>query len=200
MQNLAQPTATLFAALLAATVTAVGWYVSYIYTRRKDDATRRLEIHLRYRQRQIEELYGPLSSLIQQIFNVWQVRENILQSDRGTLSDEQRSRIRELFWQSYFKPLHQEVHTLLRTKLYLLDGARIPDSFLEYLEHSTQEEAQRRLWEEARIDTSFAEGRSWPQRFNSDVEAALNSLLSDVQGGIYSLMISRSQHRQPNEL
>ena len=67
--------------LIAGAVTAFGWYATYAYAKLREDRTRRLDLLLKLRARQIEELYGPLLSLIEQIFNVWQVRENVL---RGT--------------------------------------------------------------------------------------------------------------------
>src|SRR5207253_6791715 len=118
------------AALIVAAVTMAGWYVTYFYTKRREDETRRAEIRLKYRQRQIEELYGPLLSLIEQIFNVWQVRENIITGDE--VSEEHRDEIRIFFWQIYFSPLHQEIGLLLKTKLYLLEGGHMPKSFANY--------------------------------------------------------------------
>jgi hypothetical protein len=68
------PVQALYPAILAAIVSILGWYVAYAYAKRREDRTRCLEIQLKYRQQQIQELYGPLLSLIEQIFNVWQVR------------------------------------------------------------------------------------------------------------------------------
>lgn len=53
--------------LITVTITAFGWYVTYFYAKRKEDRTRRLEIQLKYKGQQIEQLYGPLFSLIEQI-------------------------------------------------------------------------------------------------------------------------------------
>jgi hypothetical protein len=173
------------AALVAAVVTVVGWYVTYAYARRRDDQTRRIEIRLKYRQRQIEELYGPLLSLIEQIFNVWQVRTSILDAKDGRLSPEQQERVSEFIWKEYFSPLHQEIATILRTKLYLLEGGRMPPTFARYLEHATREACQHRLWSELQIETSG--GTPWPQGFYEDVKNTLDELLREHQGGLQSL-------------
>jgi hypothetical protein len=171
--------------LITAAVTAIGWYSTYAYAKMREDRTRRLDLLLKLRARQIEELYGPLLSLIEQIFNVWQVRENVL---RGTeYSAEDQRRIKEFFWQQYFTPLHQEIGALLRTKLYLLEGGRLPDSFTEYLEHATQEACQHRLWSELGIDTSKVPGRQWPQAFDNDVKTALARLMAEYQSGLARL-------------
>jgi hypothetical protein len=171
--------------LITGTVTAIGWYITYAYAKMREDRTRRLDLLLKLRARQIEELYGPLLSLIEQIFNVWQVRANVL---KGTdYSGEDQRRIREFFWQHYFTPLHQEIGALLRTKLYLLESGRIPESFTEYLEHATQEACQHRLWSELGIDTSKVPGRRWPKMFDSDVKNALDRLMAEYQSGLAKL-------------
>jgi len=171
--------------LITGAITAFGWYATYAYAKMREDRTRRLDLLLKLRARQIEELYGPLFSLIEQIFNVWQVRETVL---RGTAySAEDQRRIREFFWQHYFTPLHQEIGALLRTKLYLLEGGLLPGSFTEYLEHATQEACQHRIWSELNIDTSQVPGRRWPQAFDKDVKAALDRLMVEYQSGLAKL-------------
>jgi hypothetical protein len=171
--------------LITGAITAFGWYATYAYAKIREDRTRRLDLLLKLRARQIEELYGPLLSLIEQIFNVWQVRENVLQGTSYSAEDQRR--IREFFWQHYFTPLHQEIGALLRTKLYLLEDGRLPESFAEYLEHATQEACQHRLWSELGIDTSGVPGRRWPQAFHKDVKSALDRLMQEYQSGLARL-------------
>jgi hypothetical protein len=143
---------TLIAASIGAIVTVSGWYVTYTYTKRMEDRRRRLEARLHYTSQQIEQLYGPLLSLIEQIFNVWSVRAKILEN--CDCSSEQNTAIRELIWRQYFTPIHVEIAALLRTKLYLLEGSNLPESFAKYLEHAMQEECQHLLWNQLQIDTS----------------------------------------------
>jgi hypothetical protein len=145
-----------------------------------------MEIQLKYRQRQIEELYGPLASLIEQIFNVWEVRENILTGNVG-YSEEQRDQIQQFVWKNYFHPLHQEIGTLLRTKLYLLEQGRTPKSLAEYLQHATQEELQHRLWDDLQLHTSPATSREFPKDFYNDIKGTLDRLMSHYQAGLADL-------------
>jgi hypothetical protein len=177
----------LISALIAATVTIIGWFSTYWIAKRREDNTRRLEILLKYRQRQIEELYGPLVSLIDQIFNVWEVRENILGPSPGRYSNEDQQRIRQFFWNEYFHPLHQEIRNLLRTKLYLLEGGHIPDTFLQYLQHSTQEESQHRLWDELQIDTKNTPRKEFPRGFYENIKGVLLQLMAEHQTGLCDL-------------
>src|SRR5690348_15517759 len=96
-------------AFIAGAVTIIGWYVTYAYTKSREDRTRRLDINLKFKARQIEELYGPLLSLIEQIFIVWGVRKNVLGAGRYSSEDDRR--IREFFWKGYFTPLHEHIGT-----------------------------------------------------------------------------------------
>lgn len=171
--------------LITAAVTAVGWYATYAYAKLREDRTRRIDLLLRLRARQIEEMYGPLLSLIEQIFNVWQVRQNVLEST--AYSEEDQRRIKEFIWARYFTPLHEEIGTLLRTKLYLLEEGRLPKSFSDYLQHATQEACQHRLWSELGIDTSKVPVREWPQGFDQDVKNALERLMTEYQSGLAKL-------------
>ena len=174
-------------AIITAAVTIVGWYVTYAYSKHKEDRARRIEIQMKYRQRQIEELYGPLVSLIEQIFNCWEVRENVLGGKAARYSEEQSGRIQQYVWRNYFHPLHQEIGTLLRTKLYLLEGGRTPNSLAEYLQHATQEELQHRLWDELQLDTSHADPREFPNDFYRDIKGTLERLMSQYQTGLADL-------------
>lgn len=183
----------LYPAFLAGLVTIIGWYATYAYAKRREDRTRRLEIQLKYRQRQIEELYGPLLSLIEQIFNVWQVRQNIVTAPRNSLSSEQVQAVREFFWERYFAPLHSEIAALLKTKLYLLEGGLMPESFSRYLEHATQEACQHRLWNELQIDTKHVPGRPWPQGFYEEVRDTLRLLMQRHQTGVDELSVDAVQ-------
>src|SRR5918992_4081292 len=51
-------------ALLAGSVTALGWLVNHWLSGRREEQRRRTEAQLKFVERQIEELYGPLAFLI----------------------------------------------------------------------------------------------------------------------------------------
>ena len=177
--------AELWPVFITGAVTVFGWYATYLFAKYREDRTRRVDLLLKFRAQQIEQLYGPLLSLINQIFNVWDVQESILKGVSN--SEEDAQRIKEFLWQHYFTPLHQEIGALLRTKLYLLEGGRLPKSFTEYLEHATQEGVQHQLWTELRIDTSNVKGREWPDAFSTAVKRTLDHLMEEYQSGLARL-------------
>ena len=93
-----------------------------------------METLLKQSQKQIEEFYGPLFNIVHQIFVSSHVQYDILtardQSGQSRLTSEQRGRITDYFLDNYFSKLHQEVNQILKTKLYLIEGSEMPESFL----------------------------------------------------------------------
>jgi len=175
-------------ALIAAVVAVLGWYATYAYTQIREDRTRRLTTALEYRERQISEFYGPLSSLVEQIHNVWLVRRLILKAGQSQLSEDNRRKIVHYFWATHFNPLHRAIRDLLRTKLYLLDEhGRMPASFVAYFQHSVQEEVQQTLWDQFSIDTSFIEGTPYPPEFPRHVRTTLTRLLAEYDVDLAAL-------------
>jgi hypothetical protein len=195
----------LLAALLAAVVAVSGWYATYFYTKRIEDNTRRLEAKLSHLERQIDELYGPLQALIEQIFTVWTVRENLL-GDKSRLSPGDKEAARQLIWRDFFRPVHEQIQGLLRTRLHLVDG-ELPRSFQAYLEHSIQEAAQHALFEQLQISTSDANPKLWPDQFSEDVESSLDRLRKDYNEALLHLdtgsgifAVAPKERRQSPEL
>lgn len=165
-------TVAIVTAGIAAVVTVVGWNVSHYLAKGREDRTRRIESSVNRIERQIEEFYGPLLSLIEQIFNVWRVRKKIFDSVN---SDNQKA-IDEFVWSEYFQPLHREIQTLIKVKFYLVDDPAVAANIKEYLEHSMQELFQARISKELHISTAQIEGKRWPRTFHSSVKKAIEEL------------------------
>lgn len=178
----------LIVAMLTATVTILGWIVSNYLIRQRDDRTRRLTITLKRRERQIEEFYGPLFSLNKQITNAWVIREAILSPGGNQrncpLSDLDRSKVIGYFQDQYFFPTHNKIQELLRTKLFLIGGAKVPASFEEYLHHVTQERAQSELWQKLNISTIYLAGKGYSQQFIDDVENSLREVMQEYDATV----------------
>ena len=166
---------------LAALVTIVGWFVAYYLTKRREMHQRRQELMVKHLERQIEEFYGPLFNLVEQIFACEEVQSDILEEDTSPakrhLSDEQQAQVRDFLYHDYFQSLHDEMRLILKTKLFLVEGEDVPESFDEYLRHSTQERVQKMLWERLHVDTSYIQGRSWPKGFYTDIKSGLDSVM-----------------------
>lgn len=163
--------------IVAGIVTAMGWVVA----KYKEDAARRQEASLRHLQRQIEELYGPLYGLLRQSRIIYEVAKKVLPKRQdGRLAIERFEPKQEELWlhfvDKYLRPLNSQMSEIIRTKMYLLEGGVIPDSFASYLEHAAQSEAVHSL----RTPESGKLVEMWvpfPASFNDDVERTLNKLI-----------------------
>jgi hypothetical protein len=152
-------------------------------SRAAEDRRRKLEGLLRYYQRQIEEFYGPLFNSVNQIFMANEVQAGILDSVKGEAAEQ----VRDYFQETYFTPLHDNIREVLRTKLYLVEGREVPDSFYHYLQHAGQERDQRALWKRFRIDTSFLRGEPWPEGFYEDIRQGFNTAMTNHENCLAGL-------------
>src|SRR5271166_859104 len=169
-------------ALITGAVTAAGWFVTAIVTSVTSVRSKRLEIRQQYLQKQIEEFYGPLFSLVWQIFNSYDLKHRIVSGKQ--FDKDQRDKIEKYFESMHFKPLHEEIRSILKSKLYLVDGAEMPQSFYDYLQHSTQELIQQELWSSAEVDTSFLPKQHFPPQFYDDIGETLKQLMSEYQSRV----------------
>jgi hypothetical protein len=161
------------APLITAAVTALGWLVLHVLQQRRDARKGAQEAHSAFLQRQIEELYGPLSNIATQIVVTNHVLFGLIRSSPGN-----RSKLEEVFYFEYFRPLHLEARNLLKSRLHLVEGEHLPSTFYHYLKASMQEEVQRRLWKEHQVDTSNVKGEPYPDSFTTEVQGTLEALMS----------------------
>jgi hypothetical protein len=168
-------------ALIAGLVTGAGWLVTHYLERQREQTRLRREARGKYLERQVEELYGPLFNLTMQIVATNHVRYGVL----SNLPTDKRGAIDQLFYREYFRPLHDATRELLRTRLHLVEGNRLPESFYQYLRHSIQERVQQDLWSEHQIDTSAVKGVPFPNEFPALVQTTLEQLLRE-----YDLVLS----------
>lgn len=185
-----------FPILSAGVLTAVGWFATYYLGKLKEDRTRRLELRINYLQKQIEEFYGPLYNLITEITVSKQVLDAIVTTDGPSpLTSDESVKLKVFVRETQMKPLHEQIVSILRTKLYLVDGTTAPASFQEYLRHAIQERLQRDIWTTLKISTTHIKGRPFPDNFRKDVESGLLAVMRKYEDTIAELT-SRSFHRR----
>src|SRR4030095_14599029 len=139
--------ATIMAALITAAVTIASW----ILTRWWEVRIRRLEQKMKYRERQIEEFYGPLYNVMHQVFAAEEVQDSFLKADPAKEQD-----IRDYFQTHYFRPLHSEMLRILKERLHLVEGDEVPSSYEEYLRHVCDDRSRGEL------KIYPPENREWP--------------------------------------
>jgi hypothetical protein len=185
-------------AVLGGILTAIGWFVASFLRDRHDRLMRRQEARMKYLERQIQEFYGPLFNLTQQILVCNQVRFFLVE-DPGSpvqLQEDTKERVRRFFQEQYFSKLHQEVNNVLKTKLHLVEGRDLPQSFYNYIRGSIQGQVQRVLWETLNIDTSSLRGIPWDNQFQRDIKQTLDSLLERYEQTLQGLLRPNYPQRQ----
>ena len=193
-------TTPVLAALVSAIITALGWVVAYRFTRLRNDRVRGQELRVKHLERQIEEFYGPLHSLVEQIMVTNDVQESVLTRHRRTaLSPDEKARVRRLLHNEYFRPLHDQIAVILRSKLYLVEGVALPDSFYAYLKHTNQERVQADLWQKEGLDTSHVSGQPSPDAFPTELRAGLNKLMTEYEHRMQAIRQSDHGHPSPAE-
>jgi hypothetical protein len=103
-------------------------------TRLAEDRTRKIEKLLQHYERQVEEFYGPLWNMVRQIYVCNETRDKLVRQ----LKADQRAAVQEYYQGTYFRPFHDEMREIIKTKLYLIDGPDMPDSFFQYLRHASR--------------------------------------------------------------
>lgn len=158
---------TLLAAIVLAAAAAL---IKFFFDDRRDKThTRVLRL-----QDQLEHFYGPLFSIVDQLDTAFKVEHRITH-DNPMSSDSLQSVQRFMFTEVYM-PLHRQIRDVLLSRLYLIDGMFVPDSFRDYLAHSTQYEVQARLWFERGISSEKTKGIPYPSDFNDDIETGLEEV------------------------
>jgi hypothetical protein len=147
-----------------------------------EDRTRKLQALMRHYERQIEEFYGPLFNMVNQILYV---AHDIQRDLLSGVTPDKAEIVREYYQTNYFAPIHDKIRDVLQTRLYLVEGAALPETFEEnvrhYLRHITQERDQRALWRDHGVDTSFLAGAGWPWDLHRDIRAGFAAAMRNYQ-------------------
>src|SRR5262249_37299028 len=117
-------------ATLAAAVAVIGWMVNHSLTRARDQYNQELEASLKFTERQLEELYGPLAFLVLEGRRTWNDlttrlgRPHVFILGKELPEDELNL---WLFMVDYeFMPRNQRIADLLQTKTHLIEGSMLP--------------------------------------------------------------------------
>lgn len=160
-------------AIISATVTVLGWLISHILTLQRERETQQLTALWKFTERQLEELYGPLSFLI------WDGRRafadlleifgrNYVFPESGTLTEDELKTW--LFWiDNYFFPKNEKIKELLESKTHLIEGEEIPPSHIAFLEHYNSWYLNHLRWKKDGVEYSWHSKINAPKAFEEDI-------------------------------
>ena len=168
------------AAIIAGSVAAVGWFVSYAFTSVASIVSLRRTAALAHIEKQLEELYGPLAFLV---FEGRQTFEELLSSLGREYIFDAEDRISPedlklwLFWaENDFLPRNLRIKTLLSEKTHLLYGSKMTNSYIEFLNHHNSWMIRHLRWQKEGIEYSWHSKSNWPETFEEDVLFAFSEL------------------------
>jgi len=172
--------APIIAAIVAASATAIGWFVTNIASTISNRRNLRESVTLKYIERQLEELYGPLNFLNlegRQTFSellaslgrrhVFETGKSLSESDLKTW----------LFWvENDLFPRNEKIKALLASKAHLYATKEVPASYLAFLDHHNSWYINHLRWKQEGIPYSWHSKVNWPPEFAKDVGRTFGEL------------------------
>jgi hypothetical protein len=165
--------AALLAALIAAIVTVAGWIANHALTTRAERTRKRHEARLAYVERQLEQLYGPLLFLVEEGRSAFHdfcgtLGRNVVFTGEGSLTPDELQLW--LFWVDHeFMPRNEAIQSLLSSKAHLIVGDRMPESYLQFVDHHNSWRISHARWKEEGVSYSWHAKTNWPRQFELDV-------------------------------
>lgn len=182
-------------ALITASVTALGWLVTNLLSQRREEQKARAEASLRYVERQLEELYGPLAAMMYEGRQIFQELLNSLGRSHVFVAgvqlppDELRT---WLFWtETSFLPRNRQIRELLVAKPHLVEGAAFPESYIAFFLHESSWRIRHERWVKEQVPYDWHSTVNWPVAFETDVLKTFHALKirhSELLGMVQSKM------------
>jgi hypothetical protein len=164
---------TIILAILAASVTAIGWMINYVLNGRDERRRESLDASHDYLKSQLQELYGPLAFLVHESRTSRQDllaalgRDQIFVDGKPLTDDELKV---WLFWiENDIFPRNDKIHDLLTGKTHLIEGGKVPDSYLEFLKHHNSWKLNHLRWKEENVPYSFRSRVDYPDDFQQEI-------------------------------
>jgi len=180
-------------ALIGAAVTALGWLMSHVLAQRREQTKAQKQAALDHVERQLEELYGPLTFALYEGRRTFKDlldhlgRRFVFEGDRPLPKEELET---WLFWaEKDFLPRNERIQQLLMSKTHLIDGAVFPKSYVQFLDHHSSWAINHLRWKEQGVAYAWRSKINWPFEFENDVIETFErlkkrhaALLGDLEG------------------
>ena len=171
-------------ASITALITIIGWLANHILQSARERHSQRLRTSINFIERQLEELYGPLAFLVLEGKRTFKDLLETLGRDFVFYTDEWGERSLpedELkLWQFWVEndliSRNEKIKELLMKKTHLIDGKKIPNSYLEFLDHHNSWMINHLRWKKEGIEYSWHSKINWPKNFGKDVLSTFEKL------------------------
>ncbi|NEE21624.1 hypothetical protein G3M58_86085 [Streptomyces sp. SID7499] len=170
----------LTATLVAASVSVTGWAVNYVLGQASERNRQKREARLHHIEKQLEQLYGPLFFLLHEGTSsfrdfcqtlgrpyIFGPGDEISPADLETW----------LFWvDNDLMPRNVAIQELLASNAHLIEGPRMPASYLEFIDHHNSWRVSHLRWKEEGVPYRWRARTEWPSSFERDVIATYEEL------------------------
>jgi hypothetical protein len=150
-----------------------------------------------FRQRQIQEFYGPALYLIQRknwIQNQMDQRLKRSEADHDGERTDEWAEILRFFYDSHILPVRSDLSECFKTKSFLMEEE--PLSFGQFLRHDAEERPLYELWRNKKID-GVNPATEWPATLEDDVHRMKQHLEAQVRKEIGLVPITRGAPDTP---
>jgi hypothetical protein len=144
-----------------------------------------------FRQRQIQEFYGPALYLIQRknwIQNQMDQRMKRSEEDHNGEQTAEWAEILKFFYDNHILPLRSDLSECFKSKSFLMEEE--PESFQQFLRHDAEERPLYELWRKQAID-GVNPATPWPGTLEDDVRRMKEHLEAEVRKEIGMMPILR---------
>lgn len=170
----------LIATLIAATISIIGWVVNYVLTERAERQRQRLSASIKFIGQQLEELYGPLAFLIMEGRHSYTDILNVLGRDSVFVEDKELSADELevwLFWiENDIFPRNERIQILLSTKTHLIEGDKVPQSYLGFVAYFNSWKMSHLRWKKEGKKYSWHSELDSSRDFGQDVISTFEKL------------------------
>ncbi len=167
-------------AVIGALVSIFGWVVNSILNSKSQRRLDRLTFQIEHTRQQLQELYGPLTFLVIEGRQAYQdlltaLGRNFVFIEGMHLPEHEQALWN--FWVEHdFLPRNAKISALLANKTHLIEGKRMPESWVKFLEHAISWQLNHVRWENSQIGYSWHSRVNWPGAFEENVISTFESL------------------------
>jgi hypothetical protein len=187
-------------ALLVAVITAISTLLVVIVTnyltRRREDRTKRIQLTIEHAERQLREFYSPLLALAMRLDQSAEGSEEIVPKAQIT----ERPDIDRIMWEDIYSPIHEQIISILKTKIHLIEGFDIEraEGFKAYLLHYETQKIQWQLNAKGHVIPGV-KIPPYPPLFNEDIKRGLSKVSSRYEDSLRELRGSKRRNQPPKK-
>ncbi|WP_405895095.1 hypothetical protein OG272_27070 [Streptomyces sp. NBC_00104] len=171
---------TLIAAIVAASVSVTGWAINHVLSQAAERNRQRHQTRLAHVEKQLEQLYGPLFFLLHEGTSSFRdfcltLGRNHVFAENDEISPEDLETW--LFWvDNDFMPRNTAIQELLASNAHLIEGSRMPDSYIQFIDHHNSWHISHQRWKEQGVSYRWRARQNWPMAFERDVISTYEQL------------------------